>query len=383
MELEDSGIAGKIQIPMSDAKNKIRVCFIALKAYPIFNSEIQSVFGGAEVDLYLLATELAKDEGFDVRFVVGDYGQPKVETRENVSLYKSIDVRKNYILQGHKMWQALLHADAHIYMHEACSLGTALVGMFCKIRKRAFVYRTASSLEASGECFKKQFVRKYLIKRTFRQADTFIVQNEQDAVNAFKTVKRTAKVIRNACRIHPVENIQKKGILWVGRSNCVKRSDLFLKLAKAFPDIPFTMICQRSLDDTAYQSLVETADQIPNLQFLKRVPFQDVDTYFEKALISVNTSDSEGFPNTFVQSCKAGAPILSLNVNPDGFLDKHNCGFCANGNWDLFVSKLNEWIDTDQATALGQNGGDYIKSHHDIASIIEEYKDVFRELRRS
>ncbi|MEN8128526.1 MAG: glycosyltransferase family 4 protein [Planctomycetota bacterium] len=362
---------------MIDAEKKIRVCFIALKAYPIFNPEVESVFGGAEVDLYLLSTELAKDERFDVRFIVGNYGQSDQEVRENVTLYKSIDVRKSYILQGHKIWQAFRRADAQVYMHEACSLGTALAAFFCKTHKRAFVYRTASSLEASGKHSGKLSVRKFFIQWTFRQANTFIVQNEQDAVNALRTVKRTAKVIRNACRVYSIKTVRKSGVLWVGRSKPVKRPDLFIKLAKAFPDISFTMICQRSLDDDAYQSLVETARQIPNLEFLKRIPFQDVDHYFEQARISVNTSDSEGFPNTFIQSCKAGTAILSLNVNPDGFLNKHNCGFCAEGDWQRFTGKLSEWIQTDHAQSVGQNGLDYIQAHHDIATIIQQYKDIF------
>ncbi len=58
---------------------KNRVCFVSLKAYPLFNPDISSVFGGAEVDLYMLATELANDERFEVSFIVGDYGQPPLE----------------------------------------------------------------------------------------------------------------------------------------------------------------------------------------------------------------------------------------------------------------------------------------------------------------
>jgi glycosyltransferase involved in cell wall biosynthesis len=359
-------------------KRKIRVCFVSPKAYPIFEPQVESVFGGAEVDLFLLATELAKDDRFDVRFIVGDYGQPDLEIRENVTLYKSVDVQKSYILQGHKIWNALKRAEAQVYMHEACSLGTALAAIFCKTHHRAFVYRTASSLEASGQHSGRWSIRRPFIQWAFRKADVFIVQNEQDAANALRTIGRNAMIVKNACRIHPVDQIEKKGILWVGRSKHVKRPDLFIKLAKAFPDIPFTMICQCSLDEDGYPDLIESASKLPNLKFLKRVPFQDVDRFFEQAKIHVNTSDSEGFPNTFVQSCKAKTGILSLNVNPDGFLDKHQCGFCANGNWDVFCSKLKGWVESEKALELGQNGNDYIKRHHDLVMIIQQYKDIFR-----
>ena len=60
----------------NSAAKPVRVCFVIMKAYPLFNPEIKSVFGGAEVDFYNLATELAKDKNFDVSCVVADYGQP-------------------------------------------------------------------------------------------------------------------------------------------------------------------------------------------------------------------------------------------------------------------------------------------------------------------
>ena len=66
---------------MKDKNGKIRVCFVSPKAYPIFNPDIESVFGGAEVDLYMIATELAKDPDFNVSFIAADYGQADEEIR--------------------------------------------------------------------------------------------------------------------------------------------------------------------------------------------------------------------------------------------------------------------------------------------------------------
>ena len=129
------------------------------KAYPIFNPDVGKVFGGAEVDLYLIATELAKDDAYDVRFVVGDYGQPAIEEREHVTLYKSLDVDKNFLAQGWKVWRAMERADSDIYMHEACSLGTTLVALFCKLKRRRFVYRTAHTHETEGVYFKENPLR--------------------------------------------------------------------------------------------------------------------------------------------------------------------------------------------------------------------------------
>ena len=126
---------------MTPEKNSpIRVCFLSLRAYPIFNPSVNAIFGGAEVDLYLLATEIAKDYGFQVSFVVGDYGQESIETRENVTIIKSLDVNKNLFLGSPMIWKALKKANADIYIQEACSLSTVLFAFFCKCKNKKFVF---------------------------------------------------------------------------------------------------------------------------------------------------------------------------------------------------------------------------------------------------
>ena len=92
----------------------------------------------------------------------------------------------------------------------------------------------------------------------------------------------------------------------------------------------------------------------------------------------VNTSDSEGFANTFVDACKAGTPILSRRVNPDGFINTHSCGFCAEGDWDRFLEAFDRLRrDSEKMMSLGANGREYVEEHHNIRDIVEEYKAVF------
>jgi glycosyltransferase involved in cell wall biosynthesis len=355
----------------------ISVCFISFKAYPIFNPSVEKVFGGAEVDLYLLATELAKDPQYEVSFIVGDYGQPDGEVREGVRLFKAVKSDRFMMLEGAKVWRAMKRADADIYMHEACSLVTALAAAFCRVHGRKFVYRTASSREPDGRYFAEKQIRGLFVKRAFRAADLFIVQNEQDAVNAVRTIGRQAMVIRNACRISSTRSANKDGILWVGRSLPVKRPELFLKLAQALPDKRFVMICPEGVGDWNYESLVQESQGLSNLTFIRRVPFQEIDRYFEQAAVFVNTSDSEGFPNTFVQACKSGTAIASLRVNPDGFLDAHRCGRCAEGDWERFCTMVRELAETETGRELGENGRAYIRQYHDLEAIIETYKRLF------
>ena len=47
-----------------------KICFVSLKAYPIFNPKISSIFGGSEVQLYFIGNELANYENMRVNFLV-------------------------------------------------------------------------------------------------------------------------------------------------------------------------------------------------------------------------------------------------------------------------------------------------------------------------
>lgn len=363
-------------------ETQIKVCFETQRAYPLFNPAVDSVFGGAEVDLYYLATELAKDRDFVVTFVVGDYGQPDVECREGVTLIKSINVERNFLLGGGRFWGALQRADADIYLRKGLSLGAALMAMFCKRNGRVFVARTSNSSECDGSHFKQHRLRARALRWALKQAAAVLVLNDVDAANLKASTGITGQVIRNG---HPLPAVlpedQRETVLWVGRSAAVKAPHRFLDLAEQFPQQSFTMICPRAVDDDSYDQLSARAKAIGNVDFISAVPFHQIDSYFQRAIVFVNTSDKEGFPNTFIQACKGRAAILSFTVNPDDFLNAYNCGLCSGGDEQRLADNLKQLLGPVGAVDYGANGRRYVEQNHDIKMIIREYKTLFRRLR--
>ncbi|MCF7954856.1 MAG: glycosyltransferase family 4 protein [Phycisphaerae bacterium] len=366
---------------VSSHSKPVRVCFVSPKAYPLFNPAADGVIGGAEVDLYLLATELAKDSGFDVSCITADYAQPAEETIENVRVIKSLDFKQNQITSAIKIWKALKRADADVYMLETLSLGIVLLALFSRLYKRVFVYRTASQLECNGYYLNRNRLYWGIVYRFMRSANAVVVQNLSDKKLLLSNAKIDAKVIANGQIIPETITSQKKTVLWVGRSVNVKRPELFLEMAKR-SEAEFVMICQKATGDENYDDLVAMAKEIPNLNLLEGVPFKDVDSFFRDAKVLVNTSDSEGFPNTFIQACKASTPILSLNVNPDGFLDENRCGVCCDGDMDEMVAQIKVFTTTKIGEDMGSNGRDYVEQTHDVAKLIEQYKEMFVKLKQ-
>jgi glycosyltransferase involved in cell wall biosynthesis len=367
----------------NDTSKTIKVCFIAPKAYPLFNPDVKKVFGGAEVDLYFLATELAKDQNFAVSFITADYGQQDIDIIDNVRIIKSLDFNKNPLSGAARVWRAMHTADSQIYFHEAASWGTFLVSLFCTSHKRIFVYRTANQGECNGTFLRGQRLLTKAFSWSLRKAGAVIVQNEIDKENLHDSVGIDSIVIPNGQRLPESGQKKRDTVLWVGRSTHLKRPELFIKLAQNFPDEDFTMICQKATGDENYNALLAEAQKVDNLQFIRAVPFADIGTYFQRAKVFVNTSNSEGFPNTFVHACNCATPILSLKVNPDDFINRYNCGLSCDDDWQRMLDSLKEILVDERYMEMGENGKKYVEEHHDLAKIIEQYKELFEELAKS
>ncbi len=366
-----------------DTKVPVRVCFVAPKAYPLFKPQIKAVVGGAEVDLYFLATELAKDKDFTVSFLVADYGQPETETIEGVRIIKTLDFKESSLAGAIKVWKGLRKADAQIYVQEAASWGTFLVALFCRLHKRIFIYRTASEQECDGTYLKQHYFAGRAFRWSLRNAAKSVVQNEIDKENIQRTIGVYSTVLPNAHRLPVLREVQRDTILWVGRSAQLKRPELFMQLAEKIPNESFTMICQRATGDEKYEELLARALNVKNLQFIKQVPFCEIDSYYRRAKVFVSTSESEGFPNTFIEACNYAVPILSLKVDPDGFINRYNCGITCDNDWQRLVDSLKTMLQEQRYLELGRNARKYVEEHHDLTKIIREYKTVFMQLAES
>jgi glycosyltransferase involved in cell wall biosynthesis len=362
--------------------NRISVCFVCPKAYSLFNPACQATFGGAEVDLYLLGTELAKDPVFRVNFITADYGQAHEEIINGITVLKSLTFHENSLSGAWKIWRAMKKANADIYFFETASAGVPLAAMFCRWNKKRLVYRTASMLECNGQWVRDKKILGKAFAWGLRKAGAVITQNTKDQKNLLDTLNVSSVVISNGLPIPPADSTKKEYILWVGRSEAVKGPRRFIELARQFPNDNFTMICSPATGDSDYENLKKEAIAVHNLTFSGKVPFQETNKYFQKAKVFVNTSDSEGFPNTFVQAAAAGTAILSYAVNPDEFLTHYSCGLSCSADMEKLKAGLAFLLENSRYLEIGQNGRRYAEQTHDITKIIERYKQLFREVVR-
>jgi len=361
---------------MTDPDKQLKICFVSPKAYPLFAPRPGETFGGAEVDLFYLGVELARDSSFRVSFITADYGQPEVEVHDGVSIIKSLRFTDSSLVAAVKIWSALRKADADMYMIKSVSPGTWLTALFCRLRRKIFLYRSAHSTHCDGTYIRKHPFASKLFALSLRQAAAVFVQNETDRDGLKRTLHLDSVVIPNGHLLRRPGGADRRTILWAGRSADFKRPWIFIDLAAKFSDEQFVMICQQATGDTNYGRLRDLAAKRANLQFIEHVPFNEIDAYFLNARVFVrvfvNTSTSEGFPNTFIQAGKCATPILSLNVNPDGFLDRYSCGICCGDDEVRLADSLRTMLDDQRCEQMGRSAREYVEANHDITKIVED-----------
>jgi hypothetical protein len=106
----------------------------------------------------------------------------------------------------------------------------------------------------------------------------------------------------------------------------LKRPELFLQLAQRLPACTASMIggTQPQAHDL-YEQIRGRAACVGNLSFHGPLPYRGTNRLFDRARVFVNTSETEGFPNTFLQAWIRGVPVVTF-FDPDDVVRREGLG---------------------------------------------------------
>lgn len=421
---------------MQNTNHRPRVCINLPLAYPLFNNSFNGYFGGWEVRISLIARELAKRGRFEIVVLVGDYGQPHVESIDGVNLvsWKDRDIwgippRRNqnsitswnpfpYGSIPYNIWHraqkrifSILSVylpgntfayigrfrvlqkniavydeiNADIYIVPGNSFFSAETASYCSKKGKKYVFLSGSDMDYYPE-FKENpkgkdiysvphFLKIYCIQ----QADAHIVQSEHQARMLYDSYNRLCTVIKNPIDIRQKfsRNPNPRSILWVGKSDeRVKRPSLVFELARRMPEFQFVVI-MNTVHIKSHMDATRLAEELPNIILIEQVPFEAIESYFANARIHLNTSAFEGFPNTYLQAAKYGVPTVSMVVDPDGMLSQHSCGLVCGNDLDQCEESLRRLMTDDKIYAeLSRNSFHYVRKYHDKDQAAQKYEQA-------
>ena len=362
------------------------------KAYPLFledRAAFEGEIGGAEMDFYVIATELAKNQDFSITFYTGDYGQDDaVPIAGNLTLRKfPYWNEKKYPGFHHKLLKRILciwtlfRDRSDVFFSESHN---ELWGYVVLVRKllmrKPTIYRIASDLDLVSPDRKKLDIHDRVFLFGFRRTDFFIAQNPTQQRLLESGWGRKSTVIRNALRdeaLAPDIVHGKDTLLWVGRGIPLKQPMKFVELAKSLPEERFVMVFpgRGELKDET----IRHSGDLDNLEVIDFVDPKKIQDTYSRAKCLVNTSTHEGFPNSFVQAFMGGTPVVALNVDPDGILSRFDIGHWCHGD----LSEAREYIEglsPERTEELFKNCRTYFSENHDIATVIKQYETLFADI---
>jgi glycosyltransferase involved in cell wall biosynthesis len=385
--------------PAIDAcRQLLRVCFISPLGYGLYNASSGYPFGGAEVQLYLLAGELAQDPDCRATVLVTVREQPGIEPCGPLTVVKRQG--RGRLAQGgllaavsafREMFGQLRRIDADVYLHAGAGAEVGAYALICRLLRRRFIYVVASSADLAKVNGGVRGPWRRLFPLGLRLADAVVCRTDEQMRQLKSIYGREGVLIRTGHPVPPsapaVGARRKSAILWVGRMHPLKQPELFLALAERLPNERFAMVLMRDeVHDTLYRSIRTRAAALPQMAFHEGVAWQDIGRFFEDAKLFVNTSTYEGFPNTFVQAAMQATPILSWAVDPDGVLTRHRIGYCADGSFERLVEETGRLCASESRRAdMGRRAWDYARQYHDLRRSVRELKALMQspELRRS
>lgn len=371
--------------PRAATAARPHVCFIAPAIYPVLarSTSIRSV-GGAEVQQAILARTLQR-AGYRVSVITMDYGQPEHEVIDGIEVLRAhtphggLPVLRFLHPRITSIWSKMREADADIYYQRASGMLTWLVARFCRQHGSRFVFAAASDGDFYPHLPLIQYRRdKWFYRRGIKAADALVVQNPTQQRDCLAQFGRSSSIVPSCHELADGAGADPRGYaLWVGSIKALKRPELMLELARRLPQVRFRLVGGGDAALTA--QLQAAARELPNLELAGFVPYALVDHEFDGARLFINTSEYEGFPNTFLQSWARGIPSVSFFDNGsrrDGLPVTH----CV-PDLDAMVAAIATLMRDDvQWQAASARARAYFQDQHTPQAALRGYQQVFEQL---
>lgn len=354
----------------------MKFCFLSSYAHLALDPAATRVSGGAELQVALLARELAR-AGHEAVVIGGDLGQ------SDGTVFDGVKTRNGGKFQTGALGDTLgaLPRVRRILREErpdyALVLGWTSWMLFLRFLRPPgcrTVFICGLDTEVNGEFRRENPVRGALFEAGVRAADVRFAMTDDQAAQ-FARQGLSCGLYRNLIlpRAFPRTAEKTVDLLWVARGQPIKRPHLFLDLAERRSEAKCRMICPRE-DEGLWRAVAARAETIANLEFIERVPYRDIQAHYDAAKIFVNTSTFEGWPNSFIQAGLGATALLSLEVNPDGLFERFSPGAFAAGSFEALVAGAQRLLGVEEDLRVAQAGcARFVAELHDNARNVKAF----------
>ncbi len=153
-----------------------------------------------------------------------------------------------------------------------------------------------------------------------------------------------------------------KSIVWVGNIKSNKRPLYLIEIAKAFPNLSFTMIGDGEMLETVKNETIK--NNLLNVNLTGRIPNKKVYKYMIKSDLLLMTSEYEGLPKVIQEAAQCGVPSIYMANN-------YTVDFIENGVNGFAVYSLDEM--KEKLQELCADNQLYQTTSQNVKKTIEQY----------
>lgn len=343
--------------------------------------------GGAEYQTFLIA-KTAKEAGFDVYHIFVPSEKKEYKNSIGINIIEITTVQSTFLRKfGHyiplfcfpKTWR-LLKKIKPDYIYCRGRVPQVALGAFYAKKHTSVkcIWNSASDRDVNlnqriNPMMFFDRISKSLLAYGIRNANILLAQTEYQRQQLKKNFKREAVLFYNLVPL-PKETLEKDNVftvVWVANFKRVKRPELFVELSKRFVDergIRFIMIGRSGgfpVKDT------------DNLKYIGEQTNDEVDKILASAHVLVNTSEYEGFSNTFIQAWLRKTVVCSMKADPDSLLQKGLGVFCNDSIDDLEKAIRDLYLDKELLLHYSDDAYDYAIKNHSLEYNVNKIISIF------
>lgn len=354
------------------------ICFFA-PYYPI-------VTGGAEYQSRILADGL-KAHGYKVTFIsYGNFLRDEVIYRDD---YKIVNLNVKPTLSNRvtayytfmkKVGRVIKDEKVDLIYQRVLNTFSYRLAGIARSLEIPYVLHIADNYSINFLGFKGR-VRAWFFKKLLSSYPYFLVQSSFQ----FQVLKPYVSRIQKIPNLHPIPRklpVKDKTntIIWIGNVRPVKRLDLFASIAEQMTDenLKFLVIGRLPQSDLG-TDMLRRMEEIENLSYLGEMENHEVNNYLGASKVLVNTSDSEGFSNTFIQAWLHGTLVASLNSNPDSVFENSNLGIYCNGDFEKLIEAISVLVNDRNYHTRSGHARAYANRTFGEANNIQKFISVVEE----
>ena len=167
-------------------------------------------------------------------------------------------------------------------------------------------------------------------------------------------------------------------VVWVANIKPIKQPEVFIELARSCMDlnVRFVMV-GRPMLGSAQAELEKKIEEVKNLDYKGELPLLEAENLISRSSVLVNTSESEGFSNTYLQAWMTQTPVVGLNSDPDDIMKKNHIGYHS-GSIQQMIENVRELIINEKLRKkMGDRSRKYFMDNHDIRVIADKHLSYF------